>query len=320
MKAAVIYENGPPSVLQYEDIPDPVLRPGYVLIKVEAISLEGGDLINRSLAPPPSAPYVVGYQAAGTIVALGDGVTGFTVGDRVVGFNWSGSHAELFPAPAQFVFRLPDHADCIALAPVPVAFGTAAEALFARGGLQSGETVLILGGSGGVGLAAIQLAKAAQAVTIATTLDDASLAELAKLGLDHGINVTKADFVERVLELTDGKGVDLIVDFVGGPSIKPVIKSARTGGRISIVGAASGKFQTFGFEDIVPRSLTVHGIQFGRVMHLERVHRAVEGYLSDVAEGRLKMPIDRTYPLSSAVEAHTYAETVKPIGRIVLTV
>ena len=158
MKAAVIYENGGPDVLRYEDVADPQCPEGCVLIDVEAISIEGGDLLARAGSPPPSVPHVVGYLAAGTVAEVGAGVEDRAVGDRVVTLNMAGSHAAKRAVPAISTWPIPDGLDAASAACVPVAVGTAQECLFTAGDLEAGQTVLIQAGAGGVGMAAIQLA------------------------------------------------------------------------------------------------------------------------------------------------------------------
>jgi len=168
MKAAVYYETGPPDVFRYEDVPDPECGPGSVLVHVEAISIEGGDTLNRAGGEMASKPHIVGYQCAGTIRQVGDGVADRHEGERVVATMFWGSHAELVAVPAVLTWPIPDGADIVACACVPVAFGTADDCLFEFGHLAAGETVLIQAGAGGVGVAAIQLAKRAGATVIAT--------------------------------------------------------------------------------------------------------------------------------------------------------
>jgi NADPH:quinone reductase len=168
MKAAVYYETGPPDVLRYEDVPDPVPGPGDVLVEVEAISIEGGDTLNRAGGEMAARPHIVGYQCAGTIREVGRDVTDRTVGQRVVCTNLFGSHAELMAVPPIITWVVPDTLDVLEAACVPVPFGTADDCLFEFGHLQSGETVLIQAGASGVGIAAIQLAKRAAATVLAT--------------------------------------------------------------------------------------------------------------------------------------------------------
>src|SRR5690242_1847389 len=219
MKAAVIYENGGPEVLRYEDITDPECPEGCVSIDVEAISIEGGDLLARAGSPPPSAPHVVGYLAAGTVTEVGAGVEQPSVGDRVVTMNAAGSHGSKRVVPAMSAWPIPDAMDAAVAACVPIAFGTAQECLFTAGNLQSGQTALIHAGAGGVGMAAIQLAKQAGATVLATASSDEKLERLKEFGLDHGINYTVENFADRTRELTGGRGADMILDSVGGQTL-----------------------------------------------------------------------------------------------------
>ena len=188
MKAAVIYENGSPDVFRYEDVADPECPDGCVVIDVEAISIEGGDLLARAGSPPPSVPHIVGYLAAGTVAEVGAGVEDRAVGDRVATLNMAGSHASKRAVPAMTTWPIPDGLDAAVAASVPVAVGTAQECLFTAGNLEAGQTVLIQAGAGGVGMAAIQLAKQAGATVLATASSDEKLERLKEFGLDHGIN------------------------------------------------------------------------------------------------------------------------------------
>ena len=181
MKAAVIYENGGPDVLRYEDVTDPECPEGCVLIDVEAISIEGGDLLARAGSPPPAVPHVIGYLAAGTVAAVGGGVEDRAVGDRLVTLNMAGSHAARRAVPAISTWPIPDGLDAAPAACVPVAVGTAQECLFTAGNLEAGQTVLIQAGAGGVGMAAIQLAKQAGATVISTASSDDKLERLKRV-------------------------------------------------------------------------------------------------------------------------------------------
>ncbi len=188
MKAAVYYETGQPDVFKYEERPDPDVMATSVLIQVEAISIEGGDVLNRAGGDMPSKPHVVGYQCAGTVKQAGESVPDRKVGDRVVATMPFGSHAELVSVSSMQTWPVPDGMDIREAACVPVAYGTAHDCLFELGGLKEGESVLIQAGGGGVGLAAIQLAKRAGATVLATAGSDEKLERLKEFGLDHGIN------------------------------------------------------------------------------------------------------------------------------------
>src|SRR3954468_18712943 len=209
MKAAVYYETGAPDVFRYEDVPDPECGPGMVVVDVEAISIEGGDTLNRAGGEMATTPHIVGYQCAGTIRDIGEGVTDRKVGQRVVATGLWGSHAAMIAAPSVLTWVIPDGADLVKCACVPVAFGTADDCLFEFGHLQAGETVLIQAGAGGVGIAAIQLAKRAGATVFATASSDERLAKLTELGMDQGINYSKNNWVGEVREHTGGAGVNL---------------------------------------------------------------------------------------------------------------
>ncbi len=178
MKAAVIHENGGPEVLRYEDVPDPACPDGCVVVDAEAISIEGGDLLARAAGELPAVPHIVGYLSAGTISEVGAGVQGRAVGDRIVALNAAGSHAARRAVPAIMTWPIPAGLDTARAACVPVAFGTAYECLFTAGDLAEGETVLVHAGAGGVGMAAIQLAKHAGAEVIATASSDEKLKRL----------------------------------------------------------------------------------------------------------------------------------------------
>src|SRR3954468_23716718 len=184
MKAAVIYENGGPDVLRYEEVPGPESPDGFVVIDVEAISIEGGDLLHRAGSPPPSVPHVVGYLAAGTIAEVGAGVEDRAVGDRVVTLTAAGLPAAKRVTPAMSTWPIPDGLDAASAASVPVAVGTAQECLFTAGGLEAGEAGLIEAGPGGVGMGALQRAKQAGATVIATASSDQKLERLKEFGLD----------------------------------------------------------------------------------------------------------------------------------------
>src|SRR5580700_589352 len=234
MKAAVYYENGAPDVLKYEDVPDPTLHPKGVIVRVEAVSIEGGDTLNRLRGPLVTHPHIVGYQASGEIVAVGDEVTTLRVGQKVATSGAFGSHAELRSVPARSCWVVPDGFDVKLAAPIPVTFGTADECLFEFGRLRAGETVLVQAGASGVGVAAIQLAKRAGATVLATASSDERLERLKPLGLDHGINYKTEDVAKSVMKLTNNRGVDLVVDPVGGATLQGSLLSLAYRGRVSM--------------------------------------------------------------------------------------
>ncbi|WP_110651815.1 quinone oxidoreductase family protein [Salinicola peritrichatus] len=319
MKAAYYDINGGPDVLDYGDLPDPTATDGHVLVRVQAISLEGGDVLGRRNNPPRHPPHVGGYAAAGVIESVGSGVTNLAVGQRVACFNWQGSHAELFAVPVPFVFPVPDALDIKVAAVGLIAFGTAHDALFEFGRLEPGETVLVQGAAGGVGLAAVQLANRAGATVIATASSAQRIGRLQSFGATHGIDYRQENIGVRTRELTDGVGVDLVVDLAGGNALRSLLQALRYRGRLIAVGGASGEGGgTFEFSDIAPESLAVFGMLFGKELHTARVHEMIAGIFDDMATGRISMPVDRTFPLAEAAAAHRHAEEGHPFGRILL--
>jgi NADPH:quinone reductase-like Zn-dependent oxidoreductase len=318
MKAAFYNENGGPEVMQYGDMPDPKIHDDSVLIRCEAISIEGGDLLNRLLSPPDHTPFIPGYQAAGVVKAVGTLVSRFQPGDRVVAFNWSGSHAELFSAPESFTYAIPDTLDLDLAAVAPIAFGTAYDALVEYGNLQPGETVLIQGAAGGVGLAAVQIAKATGAIVIGTASSNERLDRIRPFGLDHGINYREEDISERCLEITEGRGIDLAVDLAGGKGKDLLVKALRPHGRYAAVGAATADIPSFSFFELIGEVLTVFGVSLGAEMHTDRVRDMVGNMFKKLEDGSYRMPIDKTFALSDAAGAHQYVAEGHPFGRVIM--
>jgi NADPH:quinone reductase len=320
MKAAVYYETGAPDVFRYEDVPDPTLQPGAVLLDVKAISIEGGDVLNRAGGDMPAKPHIVGYQCAGIIREVGSQVTDRSVGQAVIAVMPFGSHASMVAVAGQQTFPVPDGLDLQQAACIPIAFGTAHECLFEFGRLQAGETVLIQAGAGGVGLAAIQLAKRAGATVLSTASNDDKLERLKEYGLDHGINYRNGDWVSQARSLSGGMGVALVVDSVG-TTLEGSIAATGYKGRIVVVGnagRAENRAVDPGKLSEMNRSLT--GVFFGGALMFEpqRGRPLVERLIGDVANGSLKVVIDRTFSLAEADDAHAYLESRQAFGRVVL--
>lgn len=318
MNAAVYYETGSPDVLRYEQVPDPVPGPGDVLVQVEAISIEGGDTLNRAGGVMPSVPHIVGYQCAGTIAAVGDGVADRSVGQRVVATMPWGSHAELAVTPALVTWLVPDDADITKAACVPVAFGTAHDCLFEFGRLQPGETVLVQAGASGVGVAAIQLAKQAGATVIATASSESRLNRLWPLGLDTGIDYSTDGWVDRVRAATQGRGVDLVVDSVGGHILQGSLQCLGYRGRCITVGQAGREGKLIDLSTLGAQNQSITGVFLGAEIATPRAQAVIRDLVADVAAGHLDVLIDRTYPLAEAAAAHAFIESRQAVGRVVL--
>jgi NADPH2:quinone reductase len=251
---------------------------------------------------------------------VGSQVTDRSVGQAVIAVMPFGSHASTVAVAGQQTFPVPDGLDLQHAACIPIAFGTAHECLFEFGRLQAGETVLIQAGAGGVGLAAIQLAKRAGATVLSTASSDDKLERLKAYGLDHGINYRKGDWVSQARSLSGGMGVALVVDSVG-TTLEGSIAATGYKGRIVVVGnagRAENRAVDPGKLSEMNRSLT--GVFFGGALMFEpqRGRPLVERLIGDVANGSLKVVIDRTFSLAEAADAHAYLESRQAFGRVVL--
>lgn len=319
MKAAVYYENGSPDVFRYEDVADPVCDANGIVIRVEAVSIEGGDTINRQNGELITVPHIVGYQAAGEIVEIGSNVDHLAVGDKVVTVAPFGSHAELRAVPARMAWTIPAGMDVTKAATIPIPFGTAHESLFEFGRLEAGEIVLIQAGASGVGVAAIQLAANTGAgMVIATASSDARLEALKSLGMTHGINYSRDDVVAEVRRITDGRMADVIVDTVGGATLQTSILSLGRRGRVSVVGSAARESMDVDVGSMINGNQSLSGVYLGAEVETDRVHDMIQQLVHDIAEGKIKAIVDRTFALKDAAAAHRHIESRKAVGRVVL--
>ena len=318
MKAAVYYENGTPEVFKYEEVPDPVCHPKGVVIRVEAVSIEGGDTLNRWRGPLLAKPHIVGYQAGGEIVEVGSEVEHLRIGQKVTTVFNFGSHAALRAVPARNAWPVPAGFDIKLASAIPVPFGTADDCLFEFGHLKPGETVLVQAGASGVGVAAIELAKRAGATVLATASSDERLERLKPLGLDHGINYRRDDVAKSVMKLTNKKGVDLVVDPVGGATLQSSIMSLAYRGRISMVGAAGREAMTVDVSPLMAGNRSLTGVFLGAEIATDRAHNMIQRLVDEAARGEFKVVIDRTFPLSQAAAAHAYIESRQAVGRVLL--
>jgi NADPH2:quinone reductase len=266
-----------------------------------------------------SRPHIVGYQCAGVISEVGSEVVDRRVGQKVVCVSPHGSHAEKRAVPAIATWRIPDGLDLGRAACVPIAVGTADDCLFEFGKLVAGESVLIHAGAGGVGMAAIQLAKQAGATVLATASSDQKLARLKDFGLDHGINYATSNFVEAARELTGG-GPDLVVDSVGGRTLQGSIACAGYRGRIITVGNAGRDATVPNIGALSGQNKTLTGVSLAAELLLnpERAHPMIQRHIAAVEAGKLAIEIDRTFPLAEAAAAHTFIESRQAFGRVLL--
>jgi NADPH2:quinone reductase len=320
MKAAVYYENGAPEVFRYEDVPDPQCHARGVVFDVEAIGIEGGDVLNRAGGALVSKPHIVGYNCAGTIREVGAEVADRKVGQRVTALMANGSHASMASVPATSTFLVPDDVSIEHAACVPVAWGTAHDCLFEFGRLKAGETVLVQAGTSGVGLACVQLAHRAGAKVIATSSSDDKLDRLKQYGMDIGVNYRDGDFVEAVRKATGGQGADLVVDSVGGKVLQGSLSCIGYRGRVITVGNVSREDRGTDLSALSATNGSITGVFFGleTFRSAARVVPMMDQLLRDIGKGELKVVVDRTYPLSEAAAAHAYIESRAAFGRVVL--
>lgn len=320
MKAAVYYENGAPEVFRYETVPTPTPGDEEILIEIAYVSIEGGDLISREFTPLPSVPHIVGYQCSGVVVDVGKSVTRFQPGDRVVTIMGSGSHAEFAVAPERDTWHVPTGLSMSVAAAIPVSFGTAHECLFSFGGLEAGQTVLVHAAAGALGLAAVQLAKGVGARVFATASDDKKLARLSDFGVSLGINYKTDDFVAVVLKETGGKGVDLVIDSIGGTHLARSVASLKYRGKAIMVGVSGRDMSGLDLLSLWPNCTTVQGVYFPSSLphEHERAYAMVDTLLADAAARRFEVVIDSVFPLTAAALAHRHVLDRKAFGRVLL--
>jgi zinc-binding alcohol dehydrogenase/oxidoreductase len=324
MKAVRIHEDGGPEVLRLDEVEDPVAGPGEVLIRLKAASLNHLDIWLRQGLPSVPKPRILGADGAGVVEALGDGVDGFELGQRVVlnpglrngaeivGEHRDGTHAELIAIPRENVHPIPEELSFEEAAAFPLVYETAYRMLVTRAGLREGEWVLVWGIGSGVGSAAFLIAKALGAKVVVTSSDDGKLERARELGADETVNHESGDVVSVVKEATEG-GAHVVVEHVGEATWKTSLQVARTGGRIVVCGATSGPNPPANLHRIFWKQLSILGSTMGTAEDFAGVYELV-------ASGRVKPLVDRVFPLEEAAEAHRHLESGKQFGKVVLTV
>ncbi len=324
MKTVRIHQFGGPEVLTYEDVPNPRLRKDHILIRVHACSLNHLDVWVRKGLPGVKLPHILGSDVAGEIVEVGEYVTGFVAGQRVLlapmhycghctkcvsglqnqcreftalGNAVDGGNCELFSAPAANVIPIPDSLDFHQAASVPLVFLTAWHMLVGRAGVRPGQTVLVLGASSGVGIAAIQVAKLFHCRVITTAGDESKLAKGKALGADHGILHYQKKISEEVRKITNKEGVDIVIEHVGAATWNESLKCLKSGGTLVTCGATTGPDVGIDLRHLFARQLSLLGSYMGTMSELHEV-------LGHVFAGRLKPVVDRVFPLSETPAAH----------------
>jgi putative PIG3 family NAD(P)H quinone oxidoreductase len=326
MRAIVIARPGGPEVLELRDVPDPVPSRGEVRVGVRATAVNRADLLQRAgfyPAPPGWPADIPGMEFAGEIDTLGEGVTGWKVGDRVFGLAGGGAYAEKLVIHSRTLARVPGALTWVDAASIPEAFITAYDAMVTLGGLASGERVLIHAVGSGVGTAASQIARAIGARSIGTARTRAKLERSSALGLDEGIVAADGRFAEETLRLTGGEGVDLVLDLVGGEYLGENVACAAPRGRIVVVGLLAGTQAQLDLGALLRKRLTVVGTML-RSRPLEEKILAIQVFARHVVplfeRGALRAVVDRMLPLEKAGEAHAYVASNDGFGKVVLVV
>jgi NADPH:quinone reductase len=323
MRAVLCKELGGPEKLVIEDVPPPPIRPGAVRIAIHAAGVNFADtlLISGQYQDRPPLPFIPGMEVAGIITELGAGVTGLSVGDRVLSSVGRGAYAEEVVVEADSAHRIPAAMDFVTAAAFPVAYSTSHGAYAWRGRLRAGESVLVLGASGGVGLTAVEIAKAMGATVIAAAGGAEKLAVAKRAGADHLVDYTREDLRERVKALTDGRGVDVVYDPVGGDAFDQSLRCIAWEGRIIIIGFAAGRIPQIPANLVLVKNIDVIGFFWGsyRRYKPELQTQSFQQLFRWFEAGKLKPHVSHRLPLEQVREALELLKTRKSTGKVVLT-
>jgi NADPH:quinone reductase-like Zn-dependent oxidoreductase len=338
MKVVRIHQFGGPEVLVYEEVPDPQPRKDQILVRVRACALNHLDIWVRKGLPGVKLPHILGSDVAGEVVEVGEYVSGFKAGHRVLlapmhycghcakcvaglqnqcpqftvlGNGVDGGNCELIAVPASNVIPIPDSLDFNQAASVPLVFLTAWHMLVGRAGVRPGQTVLVLGASSGVGIAAIQIAKLFHCRVITTAGDEVKLEKAHALGADFGINHYKQRISEEVRKITNKEGVDIVVEHVGAATWDESVKSLKPAGTLVTCGATTGPSVGIDLRFVYSRQLSLLGSYMGTMGELHEV-------LGHVFAGRVKPVVDRVFPLQELRAAHEHLEKSQMFGKIVV--
>jgi len=321
MRAIVFAELGGPEVLSVADVPKPEVRPGMVLVKNHAIGVNFADTRFRqgTYAVKPRLPDTPGLEAAGTIEAVGEGVTNLRPGVRVAAFA-SKTYAEYCLAQAFMIIPLPDDVSFVDGAAFPIQVLTAYHLLHTAGSTGPGKSVLVHSAAGGVGLAAVQLAKIAGARVFGTVSSNAKAGLVKECGADAIINYTTDKFADEVLRLTDGRGVDLILDAVGKPTFEEGLRCLAPFGHLILYGRAGGSPDPLNVSTLSAKSQRVSGFMLPTVTRglPDQTRESAERCFALMRDGRLRLHIGKTFPLAEAIEAHRYLESRQSTGKLLL--
>jgi len=322
MHAITIEEPGGPDALVWAEVPDPTPGAGEVLVEVTAAAVNRADVAQRQghYPPPPGAPPYPGLECSGVIAAIGDGVTGHHVGERVCALLAGGGYAERVAVPAGQLLPIPQQMSVQEAAALPEVACTVWSNVVDVARLRKGETLLVHGGGGGIGTFAIQLGKALGARVLVTAREPKH-AQLRALGADLAIDYTSADFVAEAQEFTDGKGVDVILDIIGAKYLNRNLAALAPGGRIAVIGLQGGRHGELDLAALMMKRGSVSGTTL-RARPIPDKARIVRGVREQVwpliDAGAIRPIIDRTIPMAEAAAAHRLLESSDHLGKIIL--
>ena len=328
MRAITLRQPGGPDVLEWTEVPDPEPRPGEVLLDVTATAVNRADLLQRQgfYPPPPGASDVLGLECSGTIAALGDGVTGWRVGDRVCALLAGGGYAERVAVPAEQVLPLPDGVDLVEAAALPEVACTVWSNLVRVAGLRAGQLVLLHGGAGGIGTHAIQVAVALGARVAVTAGSDDRLARCRELGAEITVNYREQDFVAEVRAATDGRGADVVLDNMGAAYLDRNVDVLAPDGHLVVIGLQGGRKAELDLAKLLTKRASVTATQLrGRPVtgpgSKDEVVRAVRADLWPlVAAGKVRPVVHEVLPIQEAGRAHRDLDGAGVFGKLVLQV
>ncbi|HKD65585.1 MAG TPA: quinone oxidoreductase [Candidatus Binataceae bacterium] len=320
MKAIVFDRLGGPEVMEYRDFPKPQLLPGTVLVRNHVIAINYGDtfFIRGTYLVKPVFPDVPGMEAAGIVEAVAADVRDLKPGMRVA-YIGMGSYAEYTRIRASRVMELPDYMSFEQAAAFPIAVLTAWHMLHTCDDTRAGQSVLVHSAAGGVGIAAVQIAKAAGAQVIGTVSSDDKIDLVRRFGADHVINYESGDFAEQTMKLTDGRGVDLILDAVGKPTFQKGLRCLAPLGHLILFGRAGGLPERLNVMELLAKSIKVSGFAVTMIYAFHDIHkRAVDAVFRLAREGKLTVPIGGKFPLAEAPKAHRFMESRRSTGKLML--
>ncbi|QOL47881.1 NADPH:quinone oxidoreductase family protein [Massilia litorea] len=322
MKAIVCKAWGPPDSLELQDLPDLVPGPGEVAIDVRAAGVNFPDVltVQGKYQVKPPLPFTPGNEFAGVVRALGAGVSNVAVGDQVIGFTQTGAFAQQAIAPAAALMPMPPGMDFDTAAAITLTYGTSHHAVVDRGQLKAGETMLVLGAAGGVGLAAIEIGKALGARVIAAASSAEKLEVCRQHGADVLIDYTREDLREAIKAATAGRGPDVIYDPVGGPYSEPALRSIAYRGRHLVIGFAAGEIPKLPWNLMLLKSASVVGVFWGDFARREPQKNlaAMREMLGWMAEGKLKPLVSKRYALGETAQALNDMAERKVTGKVVI--